>query len=83
VEVTPNELRLEFLDATSEYRQHAALMFCDEDEKARLRVPSCFIPRKVENNISCGAGATIVLNKQEVLDFFRTHSSVTHAVDHL
>lgn len=71
LELTKDHIRIEYDDATQDYKDSAKLFFTSDEDLLEKGIPLCFKPTKIENNISVGAGATIFLDRTEVADFLR------------
>eukprot|EP01089_Gocevia_fonbrunei_P020829 TRINITY_DN7844_c0_g4_i1.p1 TRINITY_DN7844_c0_g4~~TRINITY_DN7844_c0_g4_i1.p1 ORF type:complete len:141 (-),score=20.95 TRINITY_DN7844_c0_g4_i1:66-488(-) len=76
IEVTSEHIRLEFNQATDEYKQYARLMdnFTEDADTSadKRQIPDCFVPEDVQNRLYCGAGATVVLNKRKIAKYLNS-----------
>jgi len=66
IELTRQFVRLEFSEVNEEYRKHASLLFASDAERWSQGVPPWLVPVDLFNNSHCGAGGTILLDKDLV-----------------
>jgi hypothetical protein len=75
IEVTDDKVLLEFNEITSEYQDHAGLMFASDKERKEMDIPEWLVPVDLKNRTYCGGGATIFLDKKKVIEHFTGNSS--------
>ena len=76
LELTSDQIRIEYDSITPGFVESAQLYFDTEDELVAKGIPLCFKPTKVENKTAIGAGATVYLDRHEIADYLRDYGTL-------
>eukprot|EP01095_Lingulamoeba_sp_RSL-Kostka_P002213 TRINITY_DN13091_c0_g1_i1.p1 TRINITY_DN13091_c0_g1~~TRINITY_DN13091_c0_g1_i1.p1 ORF type:complete len:202 (+),score=22.63 TRINITY_DN13091_c0_g1_i1:122-727(+) len=74
LELTEDTIRMEYKDHYSEeYRKQVQIMDLEEEELLKYGIHECFVPVKVENNTSIGAGCTVHLSRSKISKYLKNN----------